>query len=55
MVNCTGSELQIRRGNKDKFGIIHIFPLKIFCDPSLELSHRDSSNEESEQGPVVQN
>ena len=32
--------LQIRRGNRDNFGIIsHIFFNKnIFCDPSLELS-----------------
>ena len=37
--------LQIRRGNKVNLGIIfHIFPQNVFCDPSLELSHRDGSN-----------
>ena len=41
--------LQIRKGNRDKFGIfIHIFPLRHICDTSLEPSHRDGSNEESQ-------
>ena len=36
----------VRRGNRDNFRIkIHIFHKKIFCDPSLELSRRDGSNE----------
>ena len=38
--------LQIKRDNRDNLGIIsHISPLNIFCDLSLELSHRDGSNE----------
>ena len=37
--------LQIRTGNRDNSGIIfHITPLKICCDPSLELSRQDGSN-----------
>ena len=39
------SVLQIRRGNRDNFGmIIHIYHKNIFCDSSLELSRRESSN-----------
>ena len=38
--------LQIRRGNKDSLEIIiHVPPLNIFCDLSLEPSHWDGSNE----------
>ena len=38
--------LQIRRDNKDNLGIsIYASP---FCDPSLEPSYRDSSNEGSQ-------
>ena len=46
----TVSVLQIKRGNRDSFGIlIHFFFIKnIFCDPSFELSHRDGSNERSQ-------
>ena len=41
--------LQIRRSNKDNLGIIiHVFQKNIFCDPSLELSQRDGSNEGSQ-------
>ena len=41
--------LQIRRGNRDNLGIIsHIFHKNILCDPSLEPSHRDGSNEGSQ-------
>ena len=41
--------LQIRKDNRDNSGIIsHISPLKRFCDLSLELSHRDGSNEGSQ-------
>ena len=42
--------LQIRRGNRDNFGIIiHISTIiNIFCDPSLEPSPRDGSNEGSQ-------
>ena len=38
--------LQIRMDNRDNFGIfIHIIRKKHICDPSLEPSHRDGSNE----------
>ena len=42
--------LQIRRDNRDNFGIItHISTtINIFCDHSLEPSHRDGSNEGSQ-------
>ena len=42
--------LQIRRDNRDNFGIIiHISTIiNIFCDPSLEPTHRDGSNEGSQ-------
>ena len=41
--------LQIRRGNWDNLEIIyHFFRKRIFSDPSLELSRRDGSNEESQ-------
>ena len=37
--------LQISRGDRDNLGIIsHTLHENIFCDPSLELSHRDGSN-----------
>ena len=44
------SKLQIRRDNKDNFGIIinKFLHKNIFCDPSLELSHRDGSYEGSQ-------
>ena len=43
--------LQRRRGNRNNLGVIsHISPV-IFCDPSLELSHREGSNEGSQ--PVI--
>ena len=38
--------LQIRSGSRDNFRII--FPLKIYCDPLLEPSHRDGSKEWSQ-------
>ena len=39
------SVLQIRRGNKDKLGIISLFlPRKVFGDPSLELSRGVTKN-----------
>ena len=48
--------LQIGRGNMDNLGIIgHIPPLNIFCDPSLEPSHRDSSNEASQHMFLLRN
>ena len=41
--------LQIRTGNRNNSEIIiHIFPYIIFCDPSLEPSHRDGSKEGSQ-------
>ena len=44
-------------GNRDNLGIIsHIFSLKnIFCDPSLERSHRDGSDEGSQHMFSTQN
>ena len=37
-----------RRGNRGNLRIIsHISAKNIFCDPSLEPSHRDGSNEGS--------
>ena len=40
---------QLRRENRDNFGIIiHVIPLKIFCDLLLEPSRRDGSNEGSQ-------
>ena len=45
------SVLQISRGNRDNLGIISlIFPPKknIFCDPSLEPSLKDGSNDRSQ-------
>ena len=39
---------RVRRGNRDNLGIITIFHKNIFCDPSLEPSHLDSSNEGSQ-------
>ena len=43
------SVLQIRRGNRDNLGIIFLFlSLKHICDPSLEPSRRDGSNEGSQ-------
>ena len=45
---CLWAVLQIRRGNRDNLGIIsHLTLENIFCDPSLEPSHRDGSNEGS--------
>ena len=41
--------LQIRMGIRDTLGIfIHIFSLKHICDPSLEPSHHDGSNDGSQ-------
>ena len=43
------SELQIRRSNRYNLEIIfHLSPKNIFCDPSLEPSRRDGSNEGSQ-------
>ena len=39
------SVLQIRRGNRDNLGISLLIRRNIHCDPSLELSGQDSSNE----------
>ena len=45
----TETVLQIRRGNRDNLGIISIFFHKnISCDPPLEPSHRDGSNDGSQ-------
>ena len=42
--------LQIRRSNRYNLGIIsHISTKIIFCDPPLELSRRDGSNEGSQR------
>ena len=42
--------LQIGMGKKDLLGIIlHTTPLNIYCDPSVEPSHRDGSDEGSQQ------
>ena len=41
--------LQIRRDNRDNFGLLSIFFHKnVFCDPSLELYNPDDSNEGSQ-------
>ena len=46
--------LQIRKGNGGNLEIIyHIFSLKIFCDPSIEPSRRDGSNEGSQNMFVI--
>ena len=46
----------IRRGNRDNLGIIsHISHKSIVCDPSLELSYRDGSNEGSQHMFSLQN
>ena len=43
------SVLQIRSGNRDNLGIIsHFLHKYILCDPSLEPSRRDGSNEGSQ-------
>ena len=49
--------LQIRMGNRDNFGIfIHIFPYKKhICDPSLEPSCQDGSNEGSQHMLILRN
>ena len=48
--------LQIRRGNRDNLGsIIHISPSNVFCDPSLEPSHRDGSTEGSQPMFLMRN
>ena len=53
----TKTVLQIRRSNKDNLGIIiHIFFYKnIFCDPSLEPSDRDGSNDGSQHMFLLKN
>ena len=41
--------LQIRRSDGDGLGtVVHVFYGNVFCDPSLEPSHRDGSNEWSQ-------
>ena len=41
--------LQIRRGNRDNLGMIsRVFQKNIFCDPPLEPSCCDGSNEGSQ-------
>ena len=41
--------LQIRRGKQDNSGIVmHVSSLNLFCDPPLESSQRDGSNEGSQ-------
>ena len=46
MERLENTVLQIRKSNRDNLGIIsHISPSKHICDPSLEPSHRDGSNE----------
>ena len=41
-----GTVLQIRTGERDNLGIIKsCLSIKTFCDPSLEPSYRDGSNE----------
>ena len=40
------AELQIRRGNRDNLRI-NFLKKNVCCDPSLELSHRDGSNDRS--------
>ena len=49
--------LQIRRGNRDNFKIISLMRLNknIFCDPSLEPSCRDGSNEGSQHMFLLKN
>ena len=43
------SALDKKGCNRDNLGTIsHIFYKILFCDPSLEPSHRDSSNEGSQ-------
>ena len=43
------AELQVRKGNKGNLGkISHISQKNLFCDPSLEPSHRDGSNDGSQ-------
>ena len=38
-----------KKGYRDNLGIIsHISPKNVFCDPSLEQSHQDGSNEGSQ-------
>ena len=45
----TESSAPDKKGNKDNLGIIsHILHKNILCDPSLELSRRDGSNEGSQ-------
>ena len=39
--------LQIRRGNRDNLGAI-LLHINIFCDPSLEPSRQDGSNDGSQ-------
>ena len=40
--------VQIRRGNRDNLGDNQLnISIKTFCDPSLESSRRDGSNEGS--------
>ena len=47
---------QVRRGYRDDLGIIvHIFHTNIFCDPSLEPSRRDGSNEGSQRMFLLRN
>ena len=49
MVQLPRLVLKVRRGNNDNFVInCHISHENIFCDPSLEPSHRDGSKEGSQ-------
>ena len=48
--------LQIRRGKSDNLRItFHITPLKRVCDPSLDTSRQDGSNEGSQHMFLVTN
>ena len=39
----------IASANRSDIGVaFHMIPLKVYCDQSLELSHRDSSNQGSQ-------
>ena len=45
--NSCQSKLQIRRGDTNNLEIFFLFLIEnIYCDPSLEPSRRDGSNED---------
>ena len=49
MSKLSESELQIRQGNEDNSNIVFLFlNQNICCDPSLEPSQRDGSNDGSQ-------